>query len=136
MADDSERRVVVPAQGGKLYPYPKGVSGNPGGKPRGLASHRAKLRRIADALAQRLETELMDLPAKDLDAMVRALDTISDRGGYLGGDKLLALEASVWRTAIAASAAEHLTADQRDGIIDGMEARKAEVLGDAEDDSE
>lgn len=30
----SERRVVIPPQGGRLHPFPKGVSGNPGGSPK------------------------------------------------------------------------------------------------------
>lgn len=144
--EDTERRVVVPPQGGKLYPYAKGQSGNPGGNPKGVKGHRAKMRKLADKIAAAIEAML---PVDDddnarglgmseaiaLKSLMEAMGQAADRGGYIAVDKLLSLEASVWRTAIAATAAEHLTDDHRDKIIDGLTAKKNALLGEGDEEA-
>jgi hypothetical protein len=105
------------------------ASPNPGGRPKTAPEHRARCRAWAEQALEQLG-ERIEGGRLSNDELIRAYETLADRGGYLSGDKLAATEAARWRVVLHALALQQLTESQRQGILGDLMRREREVLGD------
>ena len=100
-------------------PWPKGVSGNPGGRPKGTAALRSKLngaaRQIVDALLDAL---------KDPDGRVR-LEAIKIAFAYLYGKPSETAAPPLVEEPAPDDDAEDLTPEQAAAILEADSARRA-----------
>lgn len=125
-------------QGGRGRPFSKGntagrrfVPGqipNPGGRPKDAPGFRARCREMAARLLEELAARI-DAAELTTDEVLRSLEILADRGGYLGGDKLANAEGIRWRWGLAVLELENLTPDQRDRVWREMAKHEREVLG-------
>lgn len=109
-------------------PFASGESGNPGGRPKDAPGFRERCREMAAKLLEALG-ERIDGGELTTDEILRALEIIADRGGYLSADKLASAEGARWRWGLALLGFAALTDEQRRQAFDEMAKREREVLG-------
>lgn len=112
------------------YRFQKGdVRINRAGRPKS-AAFREKCRNGADKAAQRLmalvESGALDA---DPDQLIRAIEVLGDRGGYLTVDKIAAAQVSMSRVALEAAGAPGMTDELRGKVMDETTLQARELFG-------
>ncbi len=106
--------------------FPKGRSGNPGGRPKSLTAFRARCRRLSRELLDVIKARMTE-PGVRLDHLVMAFAAIADRGGYLPADRQHEIDLGSTRLLLLAMALRGLNDKQRGDILAMFSERKAEL---------
>ena len=100
--------------------FPKGKSGNPGGRPKDLPRFRKACRKLSWAGLDIIKAGLED-PDVPFGDKVTAWKAVADRGGHLPVDRQAAIESAQARLVLAMMVAEALTPAERKKLLDAME---------------
>jgi len=111
-----ENRAEPPAEAR----FQKGQSGNPGGRPKSLQAFRTRCRNLSREILDQIKARLAD-PEVPLADLLRAFESIADRGGFLSADKQAGVEASQGRLLLLAMAVKGLTREQKNILLGGLE---------------
>jgi hypothetical protein len=108
-------------RGGTLKPFPKGVSGNPSGRPKSLPRFRARNRKAAPRILSEILRRIgdNDVPVGE---WVKAFEAICGMGGFLPLDKDAAVEVGKFKVALSLMALDGLTADQRGKFLEALKS--------------
>lgn len=113
MADGSQ-----PRRRGKGRPFPPGVSGNPGGKPKSAAGFGAACRDAAAVLLEKVAA------GDTSPSLLAALDLCARYGGYLPADKAGDLEVRKALALVEALHVEGLSPEQRQVLVEEWTQRQ------------